>query len=154
MTFTKTHSLGLDQQFEELSEKHDISTARLKAVYFRGVEEYMSSDMTVGSATMYGLARVQRFLKDPTLDADLSGAHEYHEDLSGLDINEESMQMMFSVLYGTGDDIARQFHPGQVTGITVLDDAIQIDGVLGDDNWSYTLNTTSGASEFGVSSTS
>lgn len=150
MTPTKLASTSLDRQFEELAEKHDISAARLKAVYFRGVEEYMSSDMTFGSATMYGLARVQRFINDQTLDSDLCEIHDYSEARGGIDLSEEALEFIINVLYSSGEAVVDQFRPGQVTAITVLEDGLVVDGVLGDQTWSYTLNTSSGDDNFVV----
>lgn len=150
MTSTKLSGTSLDQQFDELAEKHSISATRLKAVYFRGVTEFIGGDMTFGSATMYGLARVQRFIKDQTLDADLCETHEYSEAPSGIDLSEEALEFLLNILYSSGDVVVDQFRPGQVTAITVLEDGLVVNGVLGDQTWTYTLNTTSGDHNFSV----
>lgn len=151
MTTTKLSGTSLDRQFEELAHKHDISATRLKAVYFRGVEEFLDSDMTFGSATMYGLARVQRFINgNDTTDADLREQHIYSEVSAGIDLSDDNMFWLPDVLYASGASVAELFRPGQVTAITVSDDAFHVDGVLGDLRWSYALDTVSGDVNFSV----
>ncbi len=149
---TTTYVNSLDRQIEYLAEEHKLSSVQLKTVYLRGVEDFVSGDVTYGSATMYGLARVQRFINErgTIIDTDLVSSDPESLLDCGIEISSESF---FSpeVLYTSGEKMADLFKPGVVTCITVEDDAwLTIDGELGNIQWQYQLNTSTGAHSFEI----
>jgi hypothetical protein len=134
---TLTH-MSLDQRFKEKSVQCGIGVAKLKAVYFRGVEEFQSSDFDMGTPMMWGLARVQRFINcvqtgaPMQSDTDLlATANEIAADC-GIDISVDAGAVLADVLYSSGSQIR------------VEDDIITVDGTIDGTGWSYSLDTISG----------
>lgn len=150
---TTTHyEITLDQQIEQLAQKCDASVAQLKTVYLRGVNDFLESDITYGSATMHGLARVQRFIKErgAVLDADLVEIEEAPAEADhGIEL---SAGMFFSpdIMYASGNQVAELFKPGEVTNMTVGDEYLRVSGVLGPQQWTYVLNTVNGHCSFKI----
>lgn len=153
MQMTTTHyEITLDQQIEQLAQKCDASVAQLKTVYLRGVNDFLESDITYGSATMYGLARVQRFINErgAVLDSDLVEVEESANEVDhGIEL---SAGMFFSpdVMYASGNQVAELFKPGEVTNMTVGDEYLHVSGTLGPLQWSYELDTVNGHCSFAV----
>lgn len=149
-TAVSTSPMGLDQQFREKSEQYGISLAKLKTVYFRGVDEYHSSDFDLGTPTMWGLARVQRFIDSMTTDApmlsdqDLVSTDEVTTVDCGIDICVDASALIADVVYGDGSQTASMFAPAQVLCIAFEDDIITVDGMLDNEAWRYSLSTISG----------
>ena len=144
---TTQHEVTLDEQIEQLAGKFNVSEAQLKTVYLRGVNDFLSSDITYGSATMYGLARVQRFISErgAVLDSDLL---EVDESIIETDCGIELTAGMFfspDIIYASGKQVAALFEPGIVTSITVADDFLHVNGELGQLRWNYQLDTDTGA---------
>ena len=148
---TMQDELTLDQQIKHLAEYHDVSHAQLKTVYLRGVDDFLNSDITYGSATMYGLARVQRFINErgAVIDSDLTPTASYTAPDHGIEL-ASGMYFSPDVIYSSGEKVASLFSPGVVTGITVTDDHIHVVGDLGSLNWSYELNTMTGEHSFKI----
>lgn len=149
---TTTHQeTTLDQQLEHLAEKHDIGIAQLKTVYLRGVDAFVASDITYGSATMYGLARVQRFINErgAVVDSDLTPQEELLEVDCGIELTAGQF-FLPDIIYASGEKIATLFAPGIVTALAVTDDALLVAGELGQLNWEYQLDTRTGATYFDV----
>lgn len=150
---TTTHfDITLDQQIEQLAQSCDASEAQLKTVYLRGVNDFLESDITYGSATMYGLARVQRFIKErgAILDADLVETELAPPETDcGIEL---AAGAFFSpdIVYASGQEVARLFKPGEVTAMTLTDNVLHVQGSLGALHWSYELNTTTGQHSFTV----
>lgn len=143
----------LDAQIKLIAEKSGLSETQLKTVYLRGVNSYVDSDVATGSATMYGLARVMRFINErgAVIDTDLV---EVDAQTAGLDHGFElSAGAFFSpdVMYASGREVAAMFEPGVVTSITVSLDVILVAGYLDELQWEYALDTASGATSFTVS---
>ena len=142
---------NLDEQFEELAATHGLSTARLKTVYFRGVEEFFTSELNFGSASMYGLARVQRFVQgDETLDQDLTAVDPEVLPDDGMEFTIDSALVISDLVYASGENIAAQFAPGQVTGMSMNDDTLYVEGTIGTAEWNYTLDFATGEHSFKV----
>lgn len=140
---------SLDQQLEHLAEQHGISETQLKTVYLRGVDTFFTDDVTYGSAAMYGLARVQRFISErgSSIDTDLIATAPRAAVSTGVDLSEDAF-FVSDILYSTGSDLARVFDPGTVSSITLEDDVMRVDGELGSLRWVYRLDTASGEHEF------
>lgn len=142
--------MSLDQQFEEKSQQCGISVAKLKTVYFRGVEEYHALHHDMGTPMMWGLARVQRFINcitrglPLTNDDDLLATKASLTADCGIDIAVDASAVLSDVLYSTGAQTAAMFQPGDVQSILVEDDIITVDGTLDGKVWSYSLDTISG----------
>ncbi len=152
-------STTLDQQFAETSEKYDIGVAKLKAVYFRGIEEYHSSAFDMGTPTTWGLARVQRFINcvstgaSMTTDRDLVEIPPAALPDAGVNISVDASALIADVLYSDGARIAALFAPAQVTALSFEDDVIDVDGTLDGQAWRYSLNTASGEQNMQISGT-
>lgn len=150
---TTTHyDVTLDEQIEQLAQNNDLSEAQLKTVYLRGVNDFLDGQITYGSATMYGLARVQRFIKErgEYLDSDLCAvAGEAPGPDHGIEL---SAGIFFSpdIMYASGQQVADLFKPGTVTSLTVTDDALHVSGDLGPLTWQYKLDTLTGRERFAV----
>jgi hypothetical protein len=152
MTITTQHEVTLDEQIQHLADKCDISEAQLKTVYLRGVNDFLESDITYGSATMYGLARVQRFISErgAVLDSDLL---EVENSVTSQDCGIELAAGMFfspDIVYASGQQVAALFEPGEVTNMTIGDAYLCVSGLLGPLQWSYVLDTVNGRTEFTV----
>lgn len=148
---TTTHRASLDQQFEEKAKQHDISVAKLKTVYFRGVEEYQDSGFDMGTPTMWGLARVQRFINAVScgapldMDADLLEVNNPAATVDpGIDIVIDPNAILADVLYASGEKTAEMFEPADVYSISFEDGVIEVGGSLDGRPWAYTLDTVSG----------
>lgn len=145
---------SLEKQFLEQSHRHDISVARLKTVYFRGVNEFQQNGLEMGSASMWGLVRVQKYINAVktgdiglTDDKDLctvSEAVEQPVDM-GIELNVNSNALVMNVIYGDGTDIAGFFKPGVVESYIVEDSLLIVCGTLNDEHWRYRLDTRTGA---------
>jgi hypothetical protein len=143
----------LDEQIKFIAKKSGLSEAQLKTVYLRGVNNYVESDVTTGSATMYGLARVMRFINErgAIIDTDLVEVDAKIEEYDhGFEL---SAGAFFSpdVVYASGKEFAAIFEPGVVTSITVSSDFVLVAGYLSDLEWEYALDTVTGASSLTVS---
>lgn len=150
-----THT-SLEKQFSEQSAKYGISIARLKCVYMRGIEDYKNQDIDMGSASMWGLVRVQKYI-----NAVKSGDHSITDDQDlfesavcasssgdGLELNIDASNIIADVVYGTGKSISSIFYPGTVEFVSVSDDALHVFGRLNDEYWRYDLNMVDGRHEF------
>lgn len=149
---TTQHEVTLDEQIEVLARNNSLSTTQLKTVYLRGVEDFLSSEITYGSATMYGLARVQRFINErgAVVDSDLS---ETSEEVQHTDHGIELVAGMFfspDIVYSSGHQVAELFKPGEVTNMTISDEYLCVSGLLGSMQWTYMLNTVNGVTSFTV----
>lgn len=150
-----TSDMTLDKQFEEQSHKTGISLARLKCVYFRGVDEFQMSDTELGNASMWGLVRVQKYINavqagDMSLtdDSDLYPSvvdTVQHTADAGLTLSVDACSVVKDLVYGDGHRIADMFHPGHVTSMSLVENVVTVSGTLGADSWLYTLDTVSGA---------
>lgn len=143
---------SLDRQFDTLSERYGISTARLKAVYFRGVREFWSSDFGFGTASMYGLARVQRYVNgDATQDVDLRDDSTVVAcaSPSSFEFTLDS-DCVLNAVYADGSTISRLFAPGQTEAIQVDDGEIIVTGSLDSSRWLYRLDLQTGDSSFAL----
>lgn len=149
---TAHYEITLDDQIEHLAQSSGVSEAQLKTVYLRGVNDFLDSDITYGSATMYGLARVQRFIAErgAVIDSDLTETDAYEaQNDHGIEL---SAGMFFSpdIVYASGQQVAKLFEPGEVTSMTLSDDLLQISGELGALQWNYVLDIITGHTSFAV----
>ena len=149
---TAQYDVTLDEQIEQLAQNNGISVAQLKTVYLRGVNDFLESQITYGSATMYGLARAQRFINErgSVVDGDLVETDDHTTELDhGIEL---SAGMFFSpdIVYASGQQVAALFAPGVVTSIALHDDSLRVNGELGALKWSYVLETVSGVECFTV----
>ena len=142
---------GLDRQLELKSIECGISLAKLKTVYFRGVDEYHAAEYDMGTPSMWGLARVQRFVNGVTSgapltdDQDLVTSERYESNPSdGIDIAIDASDILTDFLYSSGDALAQKFAPGEVNEIRLEDEVIYVTGTLDERPWVYTLNTVTG----------
>lgn len=153
MTTTTQHEVTLDEQIEQLARNNNVSVAQLKTVYLRGVNDFLASEITYGSAVMYGLARAQRFINErgKTLDSDLVQTEKPFTETSDHGI-ELAAGTFFSpdIVYASGQQIAAMFEPGVVTSITLGEKTLHVRGDLGALQWSYVLDTVSGRTSFTV----
>ena len=135
---------SLDAQFEEYARTMGVSSAKLKAVYLRGVAEYNESSSDFGNAVVWGMARVQRFM-DGACDEDLM-SQEAPAVLAdcGIELSQGSGVIIADVLYGDGSAIARIFHPGEVLQVQLEDHMLYIMGNLDEKTWRYALDCSSG----------
>lgn len=153
MQMTNTHyEITLDEQIGQLAQKCGASEAQLKTVYLRGVNDFLESDITYGSATMYGLARVQRFIKErgAVVDTDLVETEQPEGETDhGIEL---SAGMFFSpdIIYASGQQVAKLFEPGEVIAMTLTDNVLRVHGELGSLRWLYELNTHNGRTSFTV----
>jgi hypothetical protein len=151
-TMPATATVSLDQQLERLADQHHISTTQLKTVYMRGVNEFVTSDVTYGSATMYGLARVQRFINERGAIIDTDLVPESNDVVSidpGVELSSDSF---FSpdVFYSSGKSVAELFYPGVVTSMTVSEEQFEVYGEFGEITWCYVLDINTGEHLFRV----
>lgn len=150
---TTTPANSLDAQFESLSTQHSLSVAKLKTVYFRGIDDFLASDIGFGSATMYGLARVQRFITErgATIDSDLLAQDgEETAPENGFELVFDSELYLMDIYYDNGLRIAELFEPGVTTGIAATEHGIVVDGILGSIEWHYELDTRTGRFSFTI----
>lgn len=141
-------SPSLDEQFDNQAHKCGISAAKLKAIYLRGVNDFINSDIELGSATMWGLARVQRFINgDTSLDADLVGCAVDPIIDPGVEISLDSGAILADVLYASGEETAALFSPGEVLAIRLEDSTLLVEGILDGAPWQYALDTQTGAQD-------
>lgn len=150
---TTQYEVTLDEQIAQLATVNDISVAQLKTVYLRGVNDFLDSDITYGSATMYGLARVQRFIKErgAVVDSDLLGIE---NESSAADYGIELEAGSFfspDVVYAAGTNVAALFEPGEVDSITITEHPhIVVTGTIDSLRWQYSLDGRSGEHFFVV----
>ena len=141
----------LDEQIAVIAKNYRVSEAQLKTVYLRGVNDFVQSDAE-GSATIYGLARVLRFVRErgAVIDSDLVEVDA--QNLSTDHGVELSAGSFFSpdIMYADGKKVAALFEPGVVTCITVTTDTLLVAGELGPLQWEYALDTATGADSFAV----
>jgi hypothetical protein len=141
---------SLEAELERLSETYDIGVAKLKAVYLRGVNEFTSSQDAQGSPTMYGLARVQRFVNAVTNvhvtcpDDDLMEKLPQINVDQGLDIAIDAGALVQDVVYAYGSRVAEIFRPGVVRAVGINDTTLWVLGVLDGMDWAYELDMMSG----------
>lgn len=135
---------SLDAQFEEYAESVGVSSAKLKAVYLRGVAEYNESSSDFGNAVVWGMARVQRFMSG-MCDEDLI-SQEPPAILAdcGIELSNDSGVIIADVLYGDGSAISRIFDPGEVQSAYLEDNMLYVMGSLDGKTWRYTLDCSSG----------
>lgn len=152
---TMTTSTSLDEEFTSRALETGISVNKLKAVYFRGVDAFYLSSSDAGTPTMWGLARVQRFINAVTRgdnfyeDSDLNtGAASVDTSDRGVTIAIDASELVSDVLYRSGANTAAMFYPGVVDNITLEDCTIIIAGTLDDQVWQYELDTISGDHNF------
>jgi hypothetical protein len=149
---------SLDAEFERLSQTYDIGVAKLKAVYLRGVKEFTSSQDAQGSPTMYGLARVQRFVNAATNahvscpDDDLMDKLPEIQVDQGLDIAVDAGALVQDVVYSYGSRVAQIFHPGVVRAIGINDTTLWVLGILDGIDWAYELDMMSGDEKLNITS--
>lgn len=143
-------TVSLDAQFEQQSQQCGIGVAKLKVVYFRGVREFVNSDMTLGSAMIWGLARVQRFInavtseQAPELDGDLIGSHVNAMSDPGIELSSDHGSFLTDILYASGEETAELFRPGIVSSMQIEEQLLTVEGTLDGREWVYALDTVSG----------
>jgi hypothetical protein len=145
VTHKHNATASLDAQFEEYARQHNVSSAKLKAVYLRGVAEYNQSSADFGNAMVWGMARVQRFLSG-SCDEDLctQDPPAVLTDL-GIELTADSGAIIADVLYGDGRVIARIFDPGVVTSMQVDEHNLTVEGELDGRPWRYELDCFNGS---------
>lgn len=138
-------SQSLDHQLDVLAAEHGISAVQLKTVYLRGVDDFITGDIAYGSATMYGLARVQRFINErgEVIDTDLVEVDPTAVLDTGIVVSEDEV-FLPDVIYAAGERTAALFAPGTVTQILQGTQKLYVFGEISGMEWMYTLDTHSG----------
>lgn len=142
---------SLDHQLSILAAEHDVSAVQLKTVYLRGVDDFINGDIAYGSATMYGLARVQRFINErgAVIDADLVAVDPTAVLDTGIVVSEDSV-FIPDVIYAAGEKTAALFSPGTVTQILQGTEKLYVFGEISGLEWMYTLDVHNGEHSFEI----
>lgn len=149
---TSMADVPLEKHFQEHSARLGVSVARLKCVYFRGIEEFRSKEMEFGSPSMWGFLRVQKYLNalkagdlSTCDDSDLQpGVREQTvEPETGIELFVDS-NVVTDITFGNMDEIAHMFYPGTVYAAWVDDSSVYVEGSIGHDKWLYTLDLPTG----------
>lgn len=143
---------GLDGQIRRYAERLGVSDAKLKAVYLRGVRDFKATELDLGTAGMWGLARLQRFITacnntnpDLTEDSDLLYDEVPDEVVDfdlGMELSLEGGQKALEILRATPAELSTIFHPGEPTSMEFdqATNTLTVQGRIGPDYWTYTLN--------------
>lgn len=136
-----------------------VSTAKLKAIYARGVKECIEQGYD-GSPSIYGMARVQRFVIAThtgnyrlTPDGDFAPSKIETQEPVSYEMTADTINgwsLIYDVMSADGTRVAEAFPPGSVEQ-TIYDKDTHELSVLGthdDVQWLCTLNLSTGESAF------
>ncbi len=127
-----------------IANAHSLDVTQLKVIYFRGVAEFVTNPQGAGPPSLFGLARVHRFLieRGETIDCDLVSPQ--IENLGPSDtgyVITENTPHVPDVMYSNAESIVQAFEPATVESVEVDSEQITVTGFLGDVSWRYTLNS-------------
>lgn len=147
---------------KQYSKLLSVSEAKLRCVYLRGIRECSEGGLE-GSPTMYGMARMQRFVSASqgnntrlTEDYDLlDKTVEFETVTDESTYNETAMmnlELVMSLLQDDGKEVAKIFSPA-ITHSYCYDEDEQSVNVFGDldgKEWEYTLHLETGETNFSI----
>ncbi len=152
----------IEDSLAQLSNTLGVSTAKLRAIYSRGVNECLEQGYD-GAPSTYGLARVQRFAVATqsgnfrlTPDQDFAPKSLENSDTISYEItadSENGWALIYDVMSADGRKVAEEFPPGSIDQ-TIYDTDTHELSVLGTHNevqWFCTLNLSTGETSFSTS---
>jgi hypothetical protein len=150
----------IESNLHQYAEALGVSTAKLRAIYTRGVTDCMEEGYP-GLPSTYGLARVQRFTLAlqsnncrMTPDADLfPGTSTAEGDDRSYEISDaltSSWPLIFDTLSHNGSALQGTFPAESIEEVVYDEDttALAVSGTHGGVQWSCTLNLTTGEHDF------
>ena len=145
----------IEDTLEDLATQLSVSTAKLRAIYARGVDECLEQGYE-GAPYTYGLARVQRFAtaldtRNPRLTADTDFLPRTQTDFEPTHyvVSEDTLVswgLIYDMMSAEGHMLEASFPVGSITQ-TVYDtdkNEITVLGNYDDVQWTCVLNLVSG----------
>lgn len=150
----------IEASLTQFADALGVSTAKLRAIYCRGVKGCLEEGYP-GLPATYGMARVQRFslaLQSNncrmTPDSDLfPGSETPAGDDRSYEISDaltSSWPLIFDALSANGTGLAASFPPESIEEVVYDEDSTElaVSGTHGSVQWSCTLNLTTGEHDF------